>query len=56
MDTEKINMQMMMEEIDNTCEVGECFEDRDKLKALRTELYKFIELLDVYERNNFEIH
>lgn len=55
MDYEKINMQMMMEEIYNTCEVGECFEDRDEMKELRTELYKFIELLDKYERNNFEI-
>lgn len=55
MDYEKGNMQLMMEDIYNTCEVGECFEDRDEMKELRTELYKFIELLDKYERNNFEI-
>lgn len=44
---------MIIEDIYNTCEVGECFEDKDKFKELRTELYKFIELLDKYERDNF---
>lgn len=32
MDIEKINMQMTIEEIDNTCQVGKCFEDRTNLK------------------------
>lgn len=54
MDLEKINMQMMMEDIFNSCKIGEVFEDRDELKEFRSELYRFINLLDEYERDNFD--
>lgn len=55
MDIAKRNIQLMIEEIYNSCEVGELFEDRDKLKELRNNLYKVVEELDEYERDNFNI-
>lgn len=55
MDIEKLNMQMMMKDIFNSCQVGEVFEDRDELKEFRNQLYKFINLLDKYENDNFDI-
>jgi hypothetical protein len=48
-------MQMMMEDIFNSCQVGEVFEDRDELKEFRYQLYKFINLLDKYENDNFDV-
>ena len=35
MDIEKLNMQMMMKDIFNSCQIGEVFEDRDELKGKR---------------------
>lgn len=55
MDYEKINIQLHIEEIYNTCEVGECFEDRNELVELRKELHKLIDEVNKYERDNFEI-
>lgn len=50
MDIKKINIQMHMEEIFNTCEVGECFEDRDELIDFRKELCELIDEINEYER------
>ena len=55
MDTEKLNIQMMMENIFNSCQVGEVFEDRDELKEFRNQLYDFISLIDKYEYDNFDV-
>ena len=38
MDIEKLNMQMMMKDIFNSCQAGEVFEDRDELKEFRSDL------------------
>ena len=54
MDIEKLNMQMMMKDIFNSCQIGEVFEDRDELKEFRNKLYDFISLIDKYEYDNFE--
>lgn len=54
MNLEKINMQMLMEEIYNTCEVGDCFEDRVELDQLRYDVIHFVDLLNKYEKNKFE--
>lgn len=53
MDIQKRNIQMHMEEIFNSIEVGECFEDKDELKQLRSELYTIIDELNDYELVNF---
>ena len=53
MDIQKRNIQMHMEEIFNSIEVGECFEDKDELKQLRIELYTIIDELNDYELVNF---
>lgn len=53
MDIQKRNIQMHMEEIFNSVEVGECFEDKDELKQLRSELYTIIDELNDYELVNF---
>lgn len=55
MDYEKRNIQLMIEEIYNSCEVGDLFEDRDELKEFRNDLDKVIGELNKYERNNFNI-
>lgn len=55
MDIEKLNMQIMMKDIFNSCQAGEVFEDRDELKEFRNQLYNFIDLLDKYENDNFDI-
>lgn len=55
MDYKKINIQMHMEELFNTCEVGECFEDRDELVEFRKEVHKLIDEINEYERDNFFI-
>lgn len=54
MNLEKINMQKLMEEIYNTCEVGVCFEDRAELEQLRYDVIHFVDLLNKYEKNKFE--
>ena len=54
MDIEKLNMQMMMKDIFNSCQIGEVFEDRDELKEFRNQLYDFISLIDKYEYDNFD--
>ena len=53
MDIQKRNIQMHIEEIFNSIEVGECFEDKDELKQLRSELYTIIDELNDYELVNF---
>ena len=53
MNIQKRNIQMHMEEIFNSVEVGECFEDKDELKQLRSELYTIIDELNDYELVNF---
>ena len=53
MDIQKRNIQMHKEEIFNSIEVGECFEDKDELKQLRSELYTIIDELNDYELVNF---
>lgn len=52
---EKINIQLIMENLYNVCEFGEIFEDRDELILFKYNLDKFIGQLDKYERNNFNI-
>ena len=42
MDVEKLNMQMMMEDIFNSCQTGEVFEDRDELKELNIKWHLMI--------------
>ena len=54
MDIEKLNMQMMMKDIFNSCQIGEVFEDRDELKEFRNQLYDLISLIDKYEYDNFD--
>ena len=54
MDREKLNMQMMMKDIFNSCQTGEVFEDRDELKEFRNQLYDFIRLPDNSEYDHFD--
>lgn len=55
-DEDKINIQLMVEELNNTIEVGECFEDRDELNFVLSDLYRIIDELKDYEIKNFGIH
>lgn len=53
MDVDKKNIQLMVEELNNKIDVGECFEDRDELNYAISDLYKIIDELIMYEGKYF---
>lgn len=55
MDIDKLNIQSMSEDLYNTIEVGECFENRDELNYVISDLYKLIDELFKYDGKKFEI-